>query len=88
MNMNGREGELNQLFSQWDDTFCNSMMTISAVDRLVHHALIFDIQAESFRRQTADKRSQRKSNRGCDPFLGMEFCGLEQKFCSKHRCCR
>jgi DNA replication protein DnaC len=50
----------NQPFSQWDEIFCDSMMTVAAVDRLVHHALILDIQAESFRRQTADKRSKRQ----------------------------
>jgi DNA replication protein DnaC len=50
----------NQPFSQWDEIFCDSMMTVAAVDRLVHHALILDIQAESFRRQTADKRSKAK----------------------------
>lgn len=47
----------NQPFSQWDDIFSDSMMTVAAVDRLVHHALIFEIQAESFRKQAAVKRS-------------------------------
>lgn len=47
----------NQPFSQWDDIFTDSMMTVAAVDRLVHHAVILDIQAESFRRQSAQKRS-------------------------------
>ena len=30
----------NQPFSQWDAIFSDSMMTVAAVDRLVHHALI------------------------------------------------
>ncbi len=38
----------NQPFSQWDSIFSDSMMTVAAVDRLVHHALILEIQAESF----------------------------------------
>lgn len=50
----------NQPFSQWDEIFSDSMMTVAAVDRLVHHALILDIQAESSRRQSADKRSKGK----------------------------
>ena len=28
----------NQPFSQWDDIFADAMMTVAAVDRLVHHA--------------------------------------------------
>ena len=38
----------NQPFSQWDTIFSDSTMTVAAVDRLVHHALIIDIQAESW----------------------------------------
>lgn len=50
----------NQPFSQWDAIFADSMMTVAAVDRLVHHALIFEIQAESFRKQSALERSKDK----------------------------
>ncbi len=47
----------NQPFSQWDAIFADSMMTVAAVDRLVHHALIIDIQAQSYRKQSAQARS-------------------------------
>lgn len=50
----------NQPFSQWDSIFSDSMMTVAAVDRLVHHALILEIQAESFRKQSALERSKDK----------------------------
>jgi DNA replication protein DnaC len=50
----------NQPFSQWDAIFSDSMMTVAAVDRLVHHALIIEIQAESFRKQSAVERSKQK----------------------------
>ncbi len=50
----------NQPFSQWDSIFSDSMMTVAAVDRLVHHALIIEIQAESFRKQSALDRSKDK----------------------------
>jgi DNA replication protein DnaC len=50
----------NQPFSQWDSIFSDSMMTVAAVDRLVHHALIIEIQAESFRKQSALERSKDK----------------------------
>jgi DNA replication protein DnaC len=50
----------NQPFSQWDAIFSDATMTVAAVDRLVHHALIIDMQGESFRRQSAVERSHSK----------------------------
>ena len=50
----------NQPFSQWDAIFSDLMMTVAAVDRLVRHALIVEIQAESFRKQVAVERSKSK----------------------------
>ena len=51
----------NQPFSQWDTIFSDSMMTVAAVDRLVHHALIVDIQADSYRKQAAVAKSAKAS---------------------------
>jgi len=48
----------NQPFSQWDSIFTDSMMTVAAIDRLVHHATIIEMQAESFRKQAAISRAQ------------------------------
>jgi DNA replication protein DnaC len=48
----------NQPFSQWDSIFTDSMMTVAAIDRLVHHATILEIKAESFRKQAAISRTQ------------------------------
>ena len=48
----------NQPFSQWDSIFPDSMMTVAAVDRLVHHAVIFEIKADSYRQQQAAARQQ------------------------------
>ncbi|MBD2091299.1 ATP-binding protein, partial [Microcoleus sp. FACHB-1515] len=47
----------NQPFSQWDSIFADSMMTVAAVDRLVHHAVIIEIHTESYRKQAAAARS-------------------------------
>ena len=47
----------NQPFSQWDNIFTDSMMTVAAVDRLVHHALVVEIQAHSYRKQAALTKS-------------------------------
>jgi DNA replication protein DnaC len=43
----------NHPFSSWDQIFSDSTMTVAAVDRLVHHAVILQIQADSFRQQAA-----------------------------------
>lgn len=48
----------NQPFSQWDSIFTDSMMTVAAIDRLIHHATIIEMQAESFRKQAAISRTQ------------------------------
>ena len=47
----------NQPFSQWDNIFPDSMMAVAAIDRLVHHGLIIEIQADSFRRKSATQRT-------------------------------
>jgi DNA replication protein DnaC len=46
----------NQPFSQWDSIFTDSVMTVAAVDRLLPHELILEIQAESFRKNEAAAR--------------------------------
>ena len=43
----------NQPFSDWDSIFADATMTVAAVDRLVHHATIVEIQQESFRQKQA-----------------------------------
>jgi len=43
----------NQPFSEWDQIFTDSMMTVAAVDRLVHHAQIIEITNQSYRRRAA-----------------------------------
>ncbi len=43
----------NQPFSGWDAIFPDRAMTVAAIDRLVHHATIFEMNVESYRRRTA-----------------------------------
>ena len=43
----------NQPFSGWDQVFPDTAMTLAAVDRLVHHSTIFELNAESYRRWVA-----------------------------------
>jgi DNA replication protein DnaC len=42
-----------QPFSGWDQVFPEAAMTLAAVDRLVHHATIFELNVESYRRRAA-----------------------------------
>jgi len=48
----------NHAFSAWDGIFADPTMTVAAVDRLVHHAVIVEIQAESYRQQQAQRRAR------------------------------
>ena len=51
----------NQPFKDWDRIFLDKQMAIAAVDRLVHHATIFEIEAESYRRKQAmNKKNEKK----------------------------
>ncbi|WP_223428955.1 IS21-like element helper ATPase IstB [Tateyamaria pelophila] len=43
----------NQPFGEWNRIFPDPAMTLAAVDRLVHHATIFEMNVESFRRRSA-----------------------------------
>lgn len=43
----------NQPFSEWNKVFPDEAMTVAAIDRLVHHATIFELNTESYRRKTA-----------------------------------
>ena len=46
----------NPPFSEWDSIFADTMMTVAAIDRLVHHAQIIEIRAESYRKTQSLRR--------------------------------
>lgn len=46
----------NQPFSQWDQIFPDPMMTVAAVDRIIHHAHIIEIEGESYRKKQQLKK--------------------------------
>ena len=48
----------NQPFGEWDRIFPDPAMTVAAVDRLVHHATIFELNVESYRRRNAIERKR------------------------------
>jgi DNA replication protein DnaC len=43
----------NQPFAEWDRIFPDQMMTVAAVDRLVHHATMIEVGCDSYRRKEA-----------------------------------
>lgn len=48
----------NQPFGEWGRIFPDQAMTLAAVDRLVHHATIFEMNVESYRRRAAVERKR------------------------------
>ena len=48
----------NQPFQEWDQIFEDKRMAIAAVDRLVHHANILELQAQSYRKKKALERQE------------------------------
>lgn len=47
----------NTPFSQWGEVFAEPAMTLAAVDRLVHHATILEMNVQSYRQRAAHSES-------------------------------
>jgi DNA replication protein DnaC len=47
----------NLVFSQWDRIFKDAMTTAAAIDRLVHHSIILEMEGPSIRNEEAKKRT-------------------------------
>jgi DNA replication protein DnaC len=56
----------NQPFGEWNRIFPDPAMTLAAVDRLVHHATIFEINVDSYRRRVALERKQKAVKAAAD----------------------
>src|SRR3979490_1850852 len=48
----------NQPFGEWGKGFPDQAMTLAAIDRFVHHATIFEMNVESYRRRAALDRKR------------------------------
>jgi DNA replication protein DnaC len=48
----------NQPFGAWNKVFPDQAMTLAAIDRLVHHATILEMNVESYRRRAALDRKR------------------------------
>jgi DNA replication protein DnaC len=47
-------------FSKWEQIFKDPMVTAAAIDRLVHHSVILELNIESYRMQVAKKNKSKK----------------------------
>ena len=50
----------NLVFSKWDQIFKDPMTTAAAIDRVVHHSIILELNVKSYRAEAAHKRLRRK----------------------------
>jgi DNA replication protein DnaC len=57
----------NLVFSAWDRIFKSPMTTAAAIDRLVHHAVIIEIDRGSVRAEEAKRRNTRKDKTEKEP---------------------
>jgi DNA replication protein DnaC len=48
----------NLAFSKWEGIFKDAMMTAAAIDRLVHHCVIIELNIPSYRAEEAKKKQQ------------------------------
>lgn len=52
----------NLAFSKWEQIFKDPMTTAAAIDRLVHHSVIIELNVDSYRVESAKKKSAAPSN--------------------------
>lgn len=56
----------NQPFSAWDRIFPDDMMAVAAIDRLIHHANVVELNGESFRKRTFKQQQKERSTPAAD----------------------
>lgn len=54
----------NLAFSQWEQIFKDPMTTAAAIDRLVHHCVILELNVPSYRAEQAKKAKQSRTSQG------------------------
>ena len=54
----------NLAFSKWDQIFKDAMTTAAAIDRLVHHSVIIELNVPSYRVETAKKTKSTTTKNG------------------------
>lgn len=54
----------NLAFSKWEGIFKDAMMTAAAIDRLVHHSVIIELNIESYRAEEAQRKQAAEAEAG------------------------
>jgi DNA replication protein DnaC len=67
----------NQPFKDWGNVFPDPAMTVAAIDRLVHHSVIFEMNVDSYRRRAAQGRKAKASPASSPP---AGSTSLEQRY--------
>ena len=57
----------NLVFSQWEKIFKDPMTTAAAIDRLVHHSTILELNLSSYRVEAAQKKKQQPGQDPIEP---------------------
>lgn len=57
----------NQPFGEWNKVFPDPAMTIAAIDRLVHHSVVVEMNVESYRQRAAATRKGRPAIKAAAP---------------------
>ena len=53
----------NLAFSEWEKIFKDPMVTAAAIDRLVHHSIILELNIASYRLEEAQGRNRKSSEK-------------------------
>jgi len=53
----------NQPFQHWDQIFEDKQMAIAAIDRLIHHGVVLEFSAESYRKREAESRLRKEGKK-------------------------
>ena len=53
--------DFNMTFSKWETIFKDPMTTVAAIDRLVHHSVILELNIPSYRLEEAKKSKNKKT---------------------------
>lgn len=62
----------NWVFSEWDKIFQDPLTTAAAIDRLVHHSIIRELDGDSYRMAHAKSQKEKKQNNVAGRPLGGE----------------
>ena len=64
----------NLSFSKWEQIFKDPMTAAAAIDRLVHHSVILELNIESYRMEMAKKNKSKKPD---NPTKGSKWVDFE-----------